>query len=131
MKMSEELENIEDLYLEYYPAEEEVEDIESESLLDEEEEDEEEIYSDAIKPEQPVREKKLAGMLPVHAAQARNIRNAACQKGISDLTLMEKGVRSYFDFFDFSGQRMSCKPDEFLGRVRTSGIQRRTVRIER
>jgi hypothetical protein len=29
------------------------------SLLDEEEDDEEKIYSDAIKPEQPVREKKV------------------------------------------------------------------------
>jgi hypothetical protein len=72
-------ENIEDLYLEFYPAEEEVEDIESESLLDEE--DEEEIYSDAIKPEQPVRGKKVGRNAPCPCGSGKKYKKCCLSKG--------------------------------------------------
>ncbi len=68
-------ENIEDLYLEFYPAEEEVEDIESESLLDEE------IYSDAIKPEQPVREKKVGRNAPCPCGSGKKYKKCCLSKG--------------------------------------------------
>lgn len=74
-------ENIEDLYLEFYPAEEEVEDIENESLLDEEEEDEEEIYSDAIKPEQPVKEKKVGRNAPCPCGSGKKYKKCCLSKG--------------------------------------------------
>ena len=74
-------ENIEDLYLEFYPAEEEVEDIENGSPLDEEEEDEEEIYSDAIKPEQPVREKKVGRNAPCPCGSGKKYKKCCLSKG--------------------------------------------------
>jgi uncharacterized protein YchJ len=56
-------ENIEELYFEYY-ADDEDEDIENGSFLADEEEDDEKIYSDTIKPEQPVRQKKVGRNAP-------------------------------------------------------------------
>lgn len=73
-------ENIEDLYLQFYPAEEE-EDFESESFLVEEEEDEEEIYSDAIKPEQPVREYKVGRNAPCPCGSGKKYKKCCLSKG--------------------------------------------------
>ena len=72
-------ENIEDLYLEFYPAEEKDEDFESESLLNEE--DEEEIYSDAIKPEQPVREYKVGRNAPCPCGSGKKYKKCCLSKG--------------------------------------------------
>lgn len=72
-------ENIEDLYFKYYDDDED-EDIENESFLVDEEEDDEEIYSDTIKPEQPVRQKKVGRNAPCPCGSGKKYKKCCMKK---------------------------------------------------